>query len=255
MKPWLIAHRGANDEAPENSRSAFDRALQYPVDGMEFYVQMTADGQLVLYHDRTLSKIMGRRKRISDLTFEQLKGLPWGRHRPEFAYEPLLTLRENLDLYASRTRLMVEIKSRKHDRESGRSSETTLKVVKELERPEIQKHAENIFILSFDPDVLKLGFEHAPQYKYVLNVSDEPGGPTGYESIVERPSSETGHLFALCAAVKNLSEPLVQFCHGNNKLAMTYVCNSPKQLRRATGFGVDAVMTDKPGWLTGFFKC
>ena len=106
---------------------------------------------------------MGRRKRISDLTFEQLKGLPWGRHRPEFADEPLMTLRENLELYASRTRLMVEIKSRKHDRESGRSFETTLNVLKELERPEIQKHAEKIFILSFDPDVLKLGFEHAPQ--------------------------------------------------------------------------------------------
>ena len=100
--------------------------------------------------------------------------------------------------------------------------------------------------------MLKLGFEHAPQYKYVLNVSDEPGGPTGYQSIVERSPSETGHLFALCAAVKNLSDQLVQFCHENDKLAMTYVCNSQKQLRRDTGFGVDAVMTDKPGWLTGF---
>ena len=148
---------------------------------------------------------MGRRKRISDLTFEQLKGLPWGRNRPEFADEPLMTLRENLELYASRTRLMVEIKSRKHDRESGRSFETTLNVLKELERPEIQKHAEKIFILSFDPDALKLWFEHAPQYKYVLNVSDEPGGPTGYQSIVERPYSETGHLFA------HIQHPKIQF--------------------------------------------
>jgi glycerophosphoryl diester phosphodiesterase len=254
MKPWLIAHRGANNEAPENSKSAFDRALKYPVDGMEFDLQMTADNQLVLYHDATLFKIIGKRNKISDFSIEELRRFHWGGKFSVFVDEPLLTLRKTLELYASRTRLMVEIKSTKFDRSSGRSKKMVLKVLEELERPEIKEFIENIFILSFDPNVLKEGFQNAPHFKYVLNLSDKPYDPTGYKSIMDSPESETDHLYALCVACKNLSHPLAEFSDKQGLSLMTYVCNSPKQTRRAIGFGVDVIMTDKPGWLTSFFN-
>ena len=253
MKPWIIAHRGANDEAPENSKSAFDRALRYPIDGMEFDVQMSADKELILHHDRTLYKITGRLNRVSDLSLQELSALSWGtRHSRQFVEEPLLTLRETLARYAPRTRLMIEIKSHKRDRQSERWSEMTRKVLEELEKPELKNFKNNFFILSFDPNVLKLAFQNAPEYKYVLNLSDKPGDPTGYNSILGSPSSETDHLFAFCAAVKSLSEPLVEFARKKEKLVMTYVCNSSRQVARAMSFGVDAIMTDRPGWLTKF---
>ncbi len=250
MKPWIIAHRGANDEAPENSGAAFDRALRYPIDGMEFDVQMTADKELVLHHDRTLFKFAGSLKKVSGLTLEELSALArTGSRFPEFAEEPLITLGETLSRYASRTRLMIEIKIFDRDRRFGRWSEITTRVLEELGNPELKNFGDNIFILSFDPDVLKLAFRIAPQYKYALNLSDKPDGPTGHRSIIDAPPSETDHLFALCAAFGNLSEPLIDFAREKNKLTMTYVCNTPGRVRHAKKFGVDAIMTDRPGWL------
>src|SRR4051794_25396135 len=46
-----IAHRGASGYAPENTRAAFDRAIAMDAAMIETDVQMTADGQLVLWHD------------------------------------------------------------------------------------------------------------------------------------------------------------------------------------------------------------
>ena len=37
----IFAHRGANKEAAENTRTAFDKALSYAIDGMETDVQLT----------------------------------------------------------------------------------------------------------------------------------------------------------------------------------------------------------------------
>jgi glycerophosphoryl diester phosphodiesterase len=254
MTPWVIAHRGANMHAPENTRSAFDLALSYPVDGLETDIQMTRDGIPVLYHDRTLFKIIGKRKRISDLTYLQLCELNRGRwYRRSFVQEPLLTLAETLELYAHRTYLMIEIKSRKPDQRSGRSSALTLKVLEELKKQRINHSWDNIFILSFDPDILKLAHDHAPELKYVLNLSDKINAPTGHVSIRKTHESDIRHLYGLCAAVKNISKDLTAFAHDHQKKMMTYVCNNARQVKRALNLNVDVIMTDNPGWLTEYF--
>lgn len=255
MTPWLIAHRGANRLAPENSRSAFDMAMSYPIDGLETDVQMTLDDIPVLYHDRTLFKIMGKRKRIADLTYEQLCEMNWGRwHGKSFAKEPLLTLEETLQSYAHRTRLMIEIKSRKPDQISGRSSRLTLKVLEKIRKPQFKAYGDNIFILSFDPDVLKLANDHAPEMNYILNLSDKAYDTTGHVSIRKSHYSDICHLYGLCVAVKNLSEDLTAFAHDHEQKMMTYACNTAKQVRRALDLNADVIMTDNPEWLTKYFK-
>jgi glycerophosphoryl diester phosphodiesterase len=253
ITPLLIAHRGANKRAPENSRSAFDIALSYPVDGFETDIQMTADGIPVLYHDPTLFKLTGSRSRVSDLTYRQLcemkRGL-WS--SPSVVQESLLTLSETLMSYAHRTRLLIEIKSYKPDRISGRSFELTLKVLEEIEKPQFNNCLDNIFILSFDPDVLKFAHDHAPELKYVLNLSDNAGDPAGYVSIMIADKSNIGHLHGLCVSVKNLSQDLTTFAHDHQKKMMTYVCNNAGHVKKALELNADVIMTDHPGWLTKY---
>ena len=47
----IYAHRGARKEAAENTRSAFDKALVYAIDGIETDIQLSRDGVTVLWHD------------------------------------------------------------------------------------------------------------------------------------------------------------------------------------------------------------
>jgi glycerophosphoryl diester phosphodiesterase len=50
-RPLLLGHRGARNDAPENSFAAFDLALEHGCDGFEFDVRRTADGQALICHD------------------------------------------------------------------------------------------------------------------------------------------------------------------------------------------------------------
>lgn len=52
----LIGHRGAPDEAPENTMRAFRRALELGADGFEFDVQLTSDGHPIVIHDAMLDR-------------------------------------------------------------------------------------------------------------------------------------------------------------------------------------------------------
>ena len=47
----VLAHRGANRYAPENTLAAFARAVELGADGVELDVHRTADGALVVRHD------------------------------------------------------------------------------------------------------------------------------------------------------------------------------------------------------------
>src|SRR6056297_1993646 len=93
MFPWIIAHRGAMAEAPENTAAAFDRALSYPLDGIEFDVQTSRDGVPVLFHDSTLKKINQTKNPICVYSYEALCRMDWGAwFSSSFSGEPILSL-------------------------------------------------------------------------------------------------------------------------------------------------------------------
>jgi glycerophosphoryl diester phosphodiesterase len=84
MKPprqtLIFAHRGANREAAENTRAAFDRALTYPIDGMETDIQLSRDAVAVLWHDRFLGKLGHPEKHIDDFDYDQLQAMNFAQH-------------------------------------------------------------------------------------------------------------------------------------------------------------------------------
>ena len=53
-------------------------------------------------------------------------------------------------------------------------------------------------------------------------------------------------------SVKNLSEELTLFAQRRHKKLMTYVCNKAWQVKKALDLNADVIMTDHPGWLTGY---
>jgi glycerophosphoryl diester phosphodiesterase len=62
VRPITFAHRGARTEAPENTMPAFRRALELGASGLESDAWMSADGEVVLVHDRVARRGLRRRK-------------------------------------------------------------------------------------------------------------------------------------------------------------------------------------------------
>ncbi|MEJ6392020.1 glycerophosphodiester phosphodiesterase family protein [Gymnodinialimonas sp. 2305UL16-5] len=54
-RPYAIAHRGAAAYAPENTLAAFRKAAMLGADMWEIDIRMTCDGQVIVFHDATLS--------------------------------------------------------------------------------------------------------------------------------------------------------------------------------------------------------
>ena len=68
----MYAHRGLHgDGVPENSITAFKLACENGY-GAELDVQMTSDGQLVVFHDGNLNRMCGVDKKLKDCTYEEL---------------------------------------------------------------------------------------------------------------------------------------------------------------------------------------
>lgn len=67
------AHRGASAYTPENTLLAFYTGLYQGANGIETDVRMTKDGCLVLFHDKSLTRMTGAEGSVSDYTLEQLR--------------------------------------------------------------------------------------------------------------------------------------------------------------------------------------
>jgi glycerophosphoryl diester phosphodiesterase len=97
--PWILGHRGAPREAPENTLSGLRLALDLGLDGVEYDVHACATGEPLLIHDETLERTTDGHGPVSELTLPELSGLDAGGwfHR-EFRGEPLPLLEEALVL-------------------------------------------------------------------------------------------------------------------------------------------------------------
>ena len=77
-RPFIIGHRGASADAPENTLAAFALAKAQGADGIELDVQLSADGWPVVLHDFSLDRTSSGRGKVSDFSLSELQELEVG---------------------------------------------------------------------------------------------------------------------------------------------------------------------------------
>ncbi len=151
--PLRLAHRGDWRHAPENTIDALVAAMAIPAcDGVEFDVQVSADGVPILLHDDTLERVQGRPERPAELTAAELGtvGVP--------------TLAEVLVALPRRAFLDVELKG-----DPGRAVVEVLAAGRGAD-------LRDAVVSSFDADALERVAGLAPAWSRWLNAEDaEPG--------------------------------------------------------------------------------
>ncbi|MGL3150770.1 glycerophosphodiester phosphodiesterase family protein [Microbacterium sp. A82] len=108
-RPRVLAHRGltlatdGDSDAWENTAAAFARAHAAGVEYIETDCRVTADGDVVLFHDETLTRLLGDDRLIQDVRTAELVELlaPHG---------GLLTVREMLEMFPE-TRFNIDVKT------------------------------------------------------------------------------------------------------------------------------------------------
>jgi len=108
----VIAHRGASAHAPENTVASFQRALEMGATAIEFDVQQTKDGRLVVIHDLTLERFGGSGRRVPEMEWNELSQVDVGRlFDTRFSGERIPLLEQTLNLLVGRVELFLEIKT------------------------------------------------------------------------------------------------------------------------------------------------
>ena len=144
------AHRGLHtDTIPENSLAAFEAACEAGF-GIELDIQLSKDGEVMVFHDYTLIRMTGKDAKVKDLTCAELRELSLsgtGQTVPTFA--------EVLSLVNGRVPLLVELK--------GEDLNTDLcSKAAEL----LRDYAGDFCIESFNPLLIRAMRKHLPDVYY-----------------------------------------------------------------------------------------
>ncbi len=151
-KPFMyknFAHRGLHKKdktIPENSLAAFERASSYGY-GMELDVQLSKDGQVVVFHDDTLDRVCGVESRVDEKTYDELRQLSLCGTTQTI---PLFS--EVLKTVRGRGPLIVELKNGKNNEELCEKTYALLK-----------KYSGEYCIESFNPFIVRWFKKNAPE--------------------------------------------------------------------------------------------
>ncbi len=234
-KTLIYAHRGANREAAENTRTAFERALTYPIDGIETDVQLTRDEVAVLWHDRDLKKLGLPDKRIDDYDYRQLRAMNFAGHFPGAQPEGVMRLREFVAAYRARCGLLLEIKNRGW--EDVARHEIKVRQTLALAGEE----ADGVLISSFNLDSLVYAHGVAPDFPLVLNLEPEHTVDDARRALDAHP-----FLHGLCVEISTLDVNMVDSLRSRGKSIAVYTCDSDAEIARALMLEVDILISDVP---------
>ena len=105
----VIAHRGDWRNFPENSLEAFDSAIKMGVDVIELDVHRTADGHIVVCHDKTINRTTNGKGKISELSLDSIRNCSLrSGHNVVMKRYKMPTLEEALDLCKGRALINID---------------------------------------------------------------------------------------------------------------------------------------------------
>lgn len=237
--PLILAHRGANKVAPQNTIPAFIKALEFNADGIETDVHLCKDGEIVICHNYTVDETSNGIGLIDELTLAQLKAMDFGSYfNKDFSGVSLPTLSELLDVVRKMKLINIEIKPPKKD------NDLVKKVVEEINKYGI---AENSILSCFDPECVRMVKEIDKNVKTaLLYENDELGNEImtfGVAKYCKQLNVDAAHPHR-----KLIKENEIIELHNLGIAVNPWTVNLEEEIIRLTKWGCDALISDVPDY-------
>jgi glycerophosphoryl diester phosphodiesterase len=229
---YILGHRGASGEAPENTRIAFKKAMQYGADGVELDVHLTRDKELVVIHDERVDRTTDCMGYVKDLTLSEIKKLDAGSYfSPRFSRERILTLEETLEIIKECKVINIEIKN--NIIRYPNIEEKVINIIKE------KKLEEKIICSSFNHYSVHTMKRLAPEIK------------TGvlYDSTLYQPWFYAKRLCAdaIHPYYRSISIEIIESCHKNSIKVNVWTVDDKQMIKKMIKNQVDMIITNYPG--------
>lgn len=233
----VIAHRGASAYFPENTMVSFEGAIALGADMVELDVQLTADGEVVVFHDEKISRCTNGRGRIADYTLVELKKLDAGSwFDKKYADARVPSLVEALELCKDKIAVNIEIKTEAvTDTISDGIEEKCLRIVDKIA---MRKH---VIFSSFDPRVVQHLKEIDGQIPAAVLFAKKHYGSQLPSEIIASLDAD-----AINCSQRELSKKWLDDLKQHGIPVNVYTVNDEKSMRRLLALGVDGIFTNCP---------
>lgn len=245
----VYAHRGASIDAPENTLTAFSKALEFGAEGIELDCYRAKDGRIVVIHDDTLDRTTDATGPVKERTAAELREVNagGGDHVP--------TLDEVLALVAGKMRVNIEIK----DPDAAEGVIEAVAAFDDLDW----------FVSSGHWETLELIHQRTGAQVYPLTIGAVENG----EVMIRRHADvitpdqvaslkrlsrdwtdaidfgKTLHAPGISIYEQNITPEIIDAIHDAGMEAWVWTINDPVRAMEVTAMGADAICTDAPAEL------
>ena len=224
----MLGHRGARHAAPENTLAAFDLSRQEGADGVELDVRLDGNGQLIVLHDPTLTRVTAG---ADDRHSEDIPSLELGR-LDVGAGQRVPLLADVLDwARAHQQRVNVELKS---DVRRRALLLTQLALTVRRSAPPA------LLFSSFDPRFVWWLAHHLPEFPRAWLVQKSQR-LLKYAPGFRWLGANAVHPQNALATQTRVASIKAAGC-----LANVWTVNDPARAQELSKFGVDALISDEP---------
>jgi len=233
----IIAHRGASQDAPENTVAAYKLAWEQGADAAETDVYLTKDGKVVCTHDKTFKRTAGVDRPPVELTWEEVSKFDVGAWKDaKYKGEPVPPLEDVLATIPPGRRFFLEIKS----------GPETMAPVKEILDACGKKH-----------QIVIIGFDKATMVESRRLIPDVPVkwliGPNKYDNGVYAPvevskvaEAKAAGFEGLNVRYQSVTPELIAASKAAGMETCVWTVDDPAEARRLADMGVTGITTDVP---------
>ncbi len=221
----IAVHRGDTSNAPENSLPALISAIDKGLQVVELDVQLTKDGVAVLNHDSDLRRMTGLRKRIADMSFNEVQQLSIGIDANGYPIH-IPSLSSVLAEAQGRIKLLLDLKPNGSPSEA--LAEEVVRLIKEAGAEE------EVRVQSFDGEVLGRIRELAPEIKIgrILFFA------LGDLSVLDVDFYTIEQVM--------LTDFLVNQAHADGREVWVWTVNTRRDMKEVLKYPIDGIITDYP---------
>jgi glycerophosphoryl diester phosphodiesterase len=222
---WIIGHRGAQAEEPENTLRSVRKGCEC-ADFVEVDIRLSHEGIPVVIHDAKLDRTTSGTGRVNDHTLKELRFLDAG----EGEMIPLLS--EILAFVKGKCGIFIEIK------EPGSEHAVCYLLGK--------NPLDDVFIVSFHEDSLITVKNLLPSVKtgYIFS---EPNDDPVSKAVALKAD-------AIIPRLDRLTPDLIKIAHECRIIVIPWTPNTAHQISKAIKLGADGIITDDPCMAKRFLK-
>tara|TARA_X000000368_G_C23040806_1_gene716796 strand:+ start:157 stop:885 length:729 start_codon:yes stop_codon:yes gene_type:complete len=237
----IIGHRGASDDAPENTISSIKEAFVQGADGVEVDVRLTKDERVVCIHDKNTVRTTGLSLEVKNTNYRELKNLDAGSWKGAAWKDELIpSLEEVLKEVPLNKEIFIEIK-------------TSLEIIDPLISLVLSSKItqKNITMISFNAEVIKEIKLRLPEVTCNLLTAFDPSyNEKDLPQLLKKIDADG-------VGVQNhakLTKDFIDKIKNINKDVHVWTVNEGEKAKKYSLLGLSSITTNKPRYIKYFLS-